>query len=221
MFDFFDHCIWIAKDIENGKSAIKDMLGITPVDGGVHSGQGTKNALIGLGTNYYLEVLSPDPNQPQPGHWSEAIINANADGIFHWAARHDDLKSLHIKAMKLGYKSSGVLPFSRETADGQTFNWQLLFLSGHNFGALVPFFIDWGNTPHPSKNIPSTGHLKRFTLISPQAPALRQLLLSLHIDVEIENGSKPKIMVEIASKENSMLLPCLSPLGIGAQAPHP
>lgn len=220
MFEFLDHIIWIAKDLESGKADIQKLMGTMPVDGGIHKGQGTRNALLGLGQNCYLEILSPDPKQPQPGHWSDAILKAKSDGLFHWAARHPNLSALHQKALNLGLESSGVLPFSRQSPTGETFEWRLLFLGGHEYGALVPFFIDWGNTPHPSQNIPAAGGIMRFTIVSPQAEQLQKLMYNLGIEMDVFKGGNSQILVEIGTKDSSITLPCLQPMGMGAQAPQ-
>lgn len=212
-----DHFIWIAKDYENGKKTIMEKFETAPVDGGKHLGYGTQNALLGLGENLYLEILSPDLEQAQPNHWSRAIFAANSDGIFHWAAKCSDLKSLHNKALACGYESSGPLAFSRKAPNGEIFSWQLLFLGGHNFGALVPFFIDWGNTPHPSKNIPMGGQLYRFSLASPQANSLRKFMQSLDINVDITQSEIARIDIEVKTKNSTISLPSLNPIGNGVR----
>lgn len=42
------------------------LTGVQPVSGGSHQGMGTTNFLVGLGAGAYLEIIGPDPNQPQP-----------------------------------------------------------------------------------------------------------------------------------------------------------
>jgi hypothetical protein len=53
---------------------------------------GTANFLVGLGASAYLEIIGPDPDQPQPvgGRWL-GIDRLTAPRIVTWAIRTADI----------------------------------------------------------------------------------------------------------------------------------
>jgi probable HAF family extracellular repeat protein len=61
-----DHLVYATPDLDRGVDEIEKLLGVRATFGGKHPGRGTKNALIALGPNSFLEIVAPDPDQPAP-----------------------------------------------------------------------------------------------------------------------------------------------------------
>ena len=61
-----DHLVFAAPDLDQGVRHVEDLLGVEMSPGGRHAGFGTRNRLIGFGPTSYMEVVSVDPEQPDP-----------------------------------------------------------------------------------------------------------------------------------------------------------
>ena len=84
-----DHLVYAVPDLAAGVAAMTALLGVAPSPGGPHPGLGTRNFLVSLGESCYLEIIGPDPEQPQPSRPRPFGLDRLAGGrLVSWAI-HD------------------------------------------------------------------------------------------------------------------------------------
>jgi len=208
-----DHLVWYAGDLAEGERHLAK-LDKAPAYGGVHPGEGTRNSLLALGPATYLEILARDPAQPASALDPE-IAGLRGQGLYHWAAGGVDLARLATRAQAAGLTVSKVVSGGRTKPDGAWLGWRLLGIRDHGFGALVPFFIDWGDGAHPASTAPRGGGLARLELISPRAAVLRDLFRALELDFAIAEGEKPGIIATLEGAVGKLRLDSFDPLPRG------
>ena len=178
-----DHIIYATPDLQFGIDTLEGMLGVRATPGGQHPGHGTRNAFIRLGDRTFLEILGPDPDQPalDRPRWL-GIDSLRAPRLNGRAAAESNLDALVRKAAAGGARLRAIHEGRRENPDG----------------ALVPFFIDWRDSPHPSQC-----GAEGVTLISLRgehsdlAPVQRVLSL-LELDLPIQLGPEAALIAELA-----------------------
>lgn len=192
-----DHLLFGAPDLESGVREVTARLGVAPAPGGVHPTMGTTNALLSLGGGVYLEVLAPAPGQTDLRGLGQQLAGLEAPAVVTWAAQASDLDAVAAAATAVGLAPSGPLPGSRRTEAGELLEWRVLLIGGHDFGTFVPFFIDWGATPHPSNTSPAGPRFIRFSVTHPRAAQLSGLYHALGLDIDVAAGADPRFTVEI------------------------
>jgi hypothetical protein len=155
-----DHVVWAAADLDGACAAFAEATGCEPVPGGPHVGLGTRNALVSFGTDCYLEILAPDPDQPAGPALAARLRELEAPSLFHWALRASDLSALEAELRDAGLAPTGGIETRRRLPDGSTLVWDLMGLPGR--GGAWPFFIDWRDCPHPARSAPRVGALQAF-----------------------------------------------------------
>ena len=187
-----DHLIVAGPDLAALVDGVAAATGVRAVPGGRHAGQGTHNALLGLGSGRYLELLAPDPEQAG-GEFRASIADLDAPALHTWCVRAGDADAVARRVGAVGARPRR-LAMSRQGPDGVTLGWELVFVDGHPYGGLVPFFIDWQGSPHPSATLPGGLSCDGLWLSHPDAAGLRTLLTGLGAlagEVDVALGDAP------------------------------
>ena len=197
-----DHFMYAVASLDEGIAWAKEVFGVTPIVGGAHEGLGTRNALLGLLGDAYLEIIAPDPAQSVTNQMVERMAKLRAGGLVTWAAQGDlaVTKSLLEEA---GISSVGPAETRRRTADGGLLVWDLLFPQNGGYG--MPFFIDWRDCPHPATTTTVGGKLRSFGISTPEAERLTPVLVGLGLSVEVSDG-EPELRVAIEGMKGSVEL---------------
>jgi hypothetical protein len=189
-----DHLIVAGPDLADLVDAFERLTGARAAPGGRHAGQGTHNALVGLGPGRYLELLAPDPEQSR-GDFRAGIAHLTAPALHTWCARAGAADDVAARVAAAGL-SPRRLPMSRRRPDGVTLRWELVFADGHPYGGLLPFFIDWQGSPHPSGQLAPQLACAGLALAHPDPEGLRGALDALGgvpADVRIEPAAAPAL----------------------------
>ena len=194
-----DHFVWGAPDLALGCEQIADLLGCKPILGGEHAGMGTQNALLNLGDGVYLEIIAPSDDRGPEGSLGHKIGALSAPGLITWVLRTDALAEVAdlSGACHPNLTALGPLATRRTTPDGAILSWELLFLGGHGFGGLLPFFIDWQDATHPSDTAPVAAQFSKLDIASPNAAQLRQTFETLEIEQPIGSATQPSLTLEL------------------------
>ena len=123
-------------------------LGVNPVDGGVHPRFGTRNIILPLAHERYVEVVEvldhPASDKAPFGQAVRARSEAGG-GWLGWVVCVDDLAEAE---QRLGLE--GVVG-SRHRPDGVQLKWRQLGVKGLMADPQVPYFIQWDDkSVHPS-----------------------------------------------------------------------
>jgi Glyoxalase-like domain len=202
-----DHVLLGSSDLHRGIALVEQHLGVKAMFGGVHPGRGTQNALLSLGERHYLEIIAPDPAQPDSKSARRSQLeNLTEPRLVEWAAHPGDLGSFAKRLQAAGLPFEGPTPGSRKRPDGRLLQWQTLTLKDHASG-LLPFFIEWrADSPHPSADSPAGCHLIRFALVTAEPEKLARTLALLSLDVPVVKGEKPQLHARLTGPKGHLEL---------------
>lgn len=200
-----DHILLGVSDLDRGINWVEQRTGARAVFGGVHPGRGTRNALLSLGSGRYLEIIAPDPQQPQQGV-AEALVGMRDPRLFNWAVRTEDIAAAAKRAVAAGFAIDGPADGSRTRPDGKVLRWKTCRLKDDR-GGLLPFFIAWDRkSVHPSADAPAGCTLTEFFIQSPLAQGIAKLCGSLGLDVSVERGESSRLRARISSAKGEFEL---------------
>ncbi|WP_420626452.1 VOC family protein [Candidatus Poriferisodalis sp.] len=189
-----DHIVVAAPDLEAGTATVEALVGMRAAPGGPHPGVGTRNTLLSLGDDVYLEIIAPDPEQPAPANPRPfGIDSLSGPKLVTFAVHASDGETIDdvVAAMRVCGEDPGeIISMSRVKPDGEELHWSLtLSPAGLAEGAgLAPFVIEWGDTTHPATVTPTGCTLVSLAGTHPDTDHIRALHAAIGIDVDVNAG---------------------------------
>src|SRR5690242_7586557 len=105
-----DHLVYAVRSLPAAIDDVADRFGVRARAGGKHVGLGTHNALLALGPRTYLEIIAPDPGQPEPSlprpFGLDRVMHGRLAG---WALACDDIDTAALIARLSGPNGRTVL----------------------------------------------------------------------------------------------------------------
>ena len=193
-----DHLVYATPDLQVGIDEIERLMGVRATEGGQHPGAGTRNALVALGEAIYLEIIGPDPEQEtfaRPRLFG--IEGLTSSRLVTWAAKAEDLERLATIDLGGGIRVGEVAAGSRQTPEGVSLAWRYTNPRTVVADGIVPFFIDWGKTPHPARSAASGATLMDLRAEHPEHERVQKMLAALGLELRVSSGPRPALVASI------------------------
>ena len=202
-----DHLVYATPDLQLGIDRVERLVGVRAAPGGQHPGRGTRNALVALGPATYLEIIGPDPEQPTPKEPRPfGIDGLREPRLVAWASKAGDLEQMAGNAERHGVKLGPVIAGSRRRADGVLLSWRYTDPRTVVADGIVPFFIDWGKTPHPAATAATGASLTALHAEHPEATRVQKMLDDLGVDLAVQQGRTPALVATINGPRGKVTL---------------
>ena len=202
-----DHLVYATPDLALGVETAEKLFGVRATPGGQHPGEGTRNALIALGPATYFEIIGPDPEQPRPERGRRfGIDEIKAPRLTTWVAKGAALETFAADAAAHGVNLGAVIPGSRKRPDGVVLSWRYTDPRVVLADRLVPYFIDWGASPHPSATAAKGVTLLSLRAEHPEAEQVQRMLRQLGLDLAVTKGARPALIATFDSPKGHVQL---------------
>jgi hypothetical protein len=86
-------------------------------------------------------------------------------------------------------------------------DWHLSLPTGDTEGGILPFFIDWGDSPHPSSTAATGLVVVNIYGVHPDPDRVATLLEALGESLDVIEGAHARLVVELAGPAGSIVLP--------------
>jgi hypothetical protein len=191
-----DHLI-VWGDVDRIATKLSRTLGVEPVDGGVHPGAGTRNALFATRDGVALEILGPDPGQPMLPAWAPTDPTADG-GLWWWAVRTDSpLEDVRSRLLHAGVATGGVEPGERLRPSGERLTWETVDPVDATLGHAIPFVIR--RRERPSKPAVGACVIEDLRVLHPDPDGVRRVFAALGLShaPAVERGAAPGLSARI------------------------
>ncbi|MBM6403398.1 VOC family protein [Phycicoccus sp. CSK15P-2] len=159
-----DHVVYAAEHdgVHATAERLAKLIGVRPVDGGVHPRFGTRNVILPLAHERYVEVVEvlehPAADKAPFGQVVRARSEAGG-GWLGWVVQVDDIAE---QETRLGREA---VPGNRHRPDGVELRWRQIGIKGLQADPQLPFFITWEDgVPHPSEEADTEVTIESLTI---------------------------------------------------------
>jgi Glyoxalase-like domain len=202
-----DHLLYATPDLDLGIATIENLLGVRAAIGGQHLGFGTRNALIALGPSIYFEIIGPDPAQPKPaGPRRFGVDDLKEPKLIGWVSSATHLDALVVSARAQGIALGDALSGSRKRPDGTELTFGYTDPSAVIEHRLIPYFMDWGTSPHPATTSPQGARLVALRAEHPDPARIQRMLRVLSLDLPVTRGTQPMLIATIEGRKGRVEL---------------
>lgn len=184
---WLDHVLLGTPDVAATAATITEALGVTFSGGGTHRGLGTHNVVLGLG-GVYLEVIGPtddDPDFSGDPRWF-GLDDLTAARVVAYSTGVADIERQVARARERGWDPGDIVSQSRDTPDGGSISWRRTQTDIDFHGGVVPFLVEWKDSPSPADSLPPEARLESLALSHPDRERVRAIHDALelsHLDV--------------------------------------
>jgi len=207
--DDFDHLLVAVDQLDAAIGWFDERLGVLPSPGGKHAKWGTHNALLGLGPKRYLEIMALDPEaDPAARALGAATFGFEAGSlprVIGWCAAARNLDERAATATQAGVDVGEPVAGGRDRPDGTRVSWRatspLLLGDG-----LIPFFIDWCDSVHPSIDAPAGCRLVRLEGEHPDPERIWRMLAAVGSRLSVSRGPRARLIGTIEGPGGTITL---------------
>ncbi len=203
-----DHIVLATPDVQATVEELAAALGVRAELGGRFREMGVYNHLLALQDHAYLEIIGPDPQAEGGGAMPFGMDRTSARGahIAHWCCKADGVIAERAAAAKAaGFDLGDVRPLGRDLPDGGRLEWHLTIGDWPpHLGGLVPFLIDWGDSPHPSTNATPGATLTSWHGEYPELDAVRRAHAAMGISLDLREASDPALVATLSGPNGSI-----------------
>jgi len=200
-----DHLVYATPDLDATISDVEALLGVRATYGGRHPGRGTRNALLALSENSYLEIVGPDPEQAHVSgpRWL-GIDDLSAARLVTWAVKCANIETVAESAARAGVALGSVTSGSRQTTDGTVLRWRLTDPGAMVEDGLIPFLIDWGASRHPALSSPRGPTLLSLRAEHSEAERVERAASVLGLELPVARASQARLIARLQTERGEV-----------------
>ncbi len=189
-----DHLVYATPDLDTTIRDLSERMGVAAQQGGTHPAWGTRNAILALGTQIYLEIMGPDPDRSFSRNRPFHIDHLEEPALATWVARSDDLQSVVEIGSQVGVELGEIQSANRRRPDGSLLAWRMTDLFANRENGMIPYFIDWGSSSHPAQSAPTGCVLKELKALHTDPARIKAMLEAFGLELHIEYGQSASLV---------------------------